>query len=129
MKWKKGTKVSHNGKNVIISHVFPDGSANIIDEKTHELLGKIEKPYTGLPSLEMLAGLPSLEMLKPELVEEQNSGLTVKDFNALMDANEEYFNIVEEYEKSKTTANEKELYQKMKEKEKELLELEKKIFK
>jgi hypothetical protein len=119
--WKKGMKVSYNGIKATVSHVFPDGSADIIDSKTHKLLGKIAKPFT--PNL-------SIDATNPDLtnVDVDRRSLTVKDFNALMDANEEYFDMVERYESLKDTHEGEKLQQVLKFKEEEISILEKKMF-
>lgn len=119
--WKKGMKVSYNGVKATVSHVFPDGSADIIDAKTHKLLGKIAKPFTSNPSIDITS---------PDLTEarEAQQSLTVKDFNALMDANEEYFDMVELYESMKETSEGEKLYKVLKVKEEEISSLEKKMF-
>jgi hypothetical protein len=119
--WKKGAKLSYNGKKVIISHIFPDGSADIIDAKTHKLLGKIAKPF---------AANPSIEILNPEqITQNQNKqSLTVKDFNSLMDANEEYFNLAEKYEEYKDTPEASSIQAQLKAKEQEIASLEKNLF-
>lgn len=119
--WKKGMKISYKGTKAIVSHVFPDGSADVIDHKTHKLLGKIAKPFIANPSIDAIN--PDLNNLGVE-----KKSLTVKDFNSLMDANEEYFNMVEQYESLKDTAEGENLHRVLKFKEEEITMLEKKIF-
>lgn len=93
--WKKGEKIRVDGVKVYVDHVFEDGSASIREVRTGLLKGKIAAKTPTPPTITV-----NKETLNPSSTETYNlyqNGLSVQDFNRLIEAQESYENMTEKY--------------------------------
>jgi hypothetical protein len=100
--WRKGEKLRVDGAKVYVDHVFEDGSASIRDMRTGLLKGKIPAKINPEPKTINKPEPLNITTSTPQIYE---AGLSVQNYNRLLEAQEAYeikteayYNILEEGE-------------------------------
>lgn len=93
--WRKGQRLKVEGSKVYVDHVFEDGSASVRDAKTGLLKGKIPSKLNHADIKNQTNGIA--DTVNNETFDISSSGISVKEYNELLAAQEEYENFAEKY--------------------------------